>query len=46
MSAARGFDFPILANYPYGHNLPDRLTLPLGVRLRFDTSPMRFNLVF
>lgn len=45
-NAARGFEFPILANYPYGHNLPDCLTLPLGVRLRFNTSPLRFNLVF
>ncbi len=45
MNATRGYEFPILANYPYGHNLPNRLTLPLGVWLRFSTSPLRFNLV-
>lgn len=39
LEATRGYDFPIIGNFPYGHATPDRLTLPLGATVRISTEP-------
>ena len=37
--ATRGYDFPILGNFPYGHGTPDRLTIPIGAPVYISTEP-------
>jgi muramoyltetrapeptide carboxypeptidase len=39
MNATRGYSFPIIAEYPYGHSLRDRLTIPIGAPIKFRTEP-------
>jgi len=45
VEATAGYNFPILANYPYGHNLRDFLTLPIGSTIQMTTSPPQLSLV-
>ncbi len=44
-SATRGYDFPVIADYPYGHQLRDRLTMPLGAMVRLQTQPVEIKVV-
>jgi len=44
MNATQDYNFPILANFPYGHQTPRRLTVPLGAPVQFSTSPVSFTL--
>ncbi|MBD3275746.1 MAG: hypothetical protein GF372_10560, partial [Candidatus Marinimicrobia bacterium] len=40
MNATEGYSFPIIADYPYGHSLRDRLTIPIGAPIKFRTDPL------
>jgi len=40
MTATAGYDFPIITGYPYGHSLRDRLTIPIGAPVSFNTDPL------
>lgn len=44
LNATQGYDFPILANFPYGHNTPDFFTIPIGMTVGLtSTAPhLRF----
>jgi len=42
--ALQDYDFPVLTNLAYGH-LKQRLTLPIGVRVRLETAPPRITLL-
>lgn len=44
LHATRGYDFPILTNFPYGHATPDRLTIPIGAPIRLTTNPLNLKL--
>jgi muramoyltetrapeptide carboxypeptidase len=39
-----GFSFPIVANVPLGHT-PDKITLPIGGKVRLDTGSFDFQLL-
>ncbi|MCF7805588.1 MAG: LD-carboxypeptidase [Candidatus Marinimicrobia bacterium] len=39
LNATADYDFPVIANYPYGHGSGTRLTVPLGAPVRLETGP-------
>ncbi|HDP67297.1 MAG TPA: LD-carboxypeptidase [Candidatus Marinimicrobia bacterium] len=39
----RDYDFPVVTNFAYGH-IKKRLTLPLGARVRLNTSPIEIEI--
>lgn len=43
MNAVSGYDFPVIGNIPYGHHTPEFLTLPIGAKIRLETSPLSLN---
>ncbi len=43
-SALKGYDFPVVMNYAYGH-IAKRVTLPIGRRAKLTTDPPKFSLV-
>jgi len=43
-SALRGYDFPVVMNYAYGH-VPKRITLPIGMRAKLSTDPPMISLI-
>lgn len=44
MAATAGYTFPIIANYPYGHSLRDRMTIPIGAPILVKTDPLDITL--
>jgi len=46
LGATRGYDFPIIGNFPYGHATPDRLTIPLGAPVEIDAVSTHLKMSF
>lgn len=44
MAATSGYNFPVITDYPYGHSLRDRLTIPIGAPINFRTDPLDISL--